>query len=130
MLSIPEDDLRRTLPLNDIFKPLTPEQADMWLRRGVCPHAVAFLCSDDAVVDPRLYVIKNWNWIRVRESDFYAWNWDHQTLDTLSKADEFWQQQKKATGKSWVTLWNVADSSYMTGALEVLLPRFAEKKKC
>ncbi len=127
MLNIDGDDIQREIPLNTIFKPLTKDETLRHLERGVCADAVGFLCADDEIVDPRVYMIRK-GWVRQASADFYAWRWGEAALDNLSRADEFWKSQKNVTPKSWAVLWNVADSNYMAGTLESLLPRFAEKK--
>lgn len=130
MLGVGSDDINREVPLNTIFKPLTNEQAEMYLDRNVNLDAVRFLCSDDEFVDPRVFAIRNYRWIRTNGCDFYAWSWTDHAREILSKCDDFWNQQKKATPRSWAKLWNVADEGYIAGSLEVLLPRFAEKNPC
>ena len=127
MLGIPEDEIRRTIHLDGMFSPLAPEQARYWLERGAHPEAVAFLCLPSGEsIDPRLWAIREWSWIRQRGNAFYAWIWTLEAKSILSNSDDFWKRQTKVTGQTWATLYNVVDSASEEGTLRSLgIERFS-----
>ncbi len=102
MLKIPYSDMYQKLPLNKIFQPLGTFEATQYLSQGANWAAVLFLSSNNFDrVDPRLFAIERWGWIRSRENKFYAWEWDEKTISALVNALSFWDKTTVGGG-SWL----------------------------
>lgn len=130
MLKLSPEEMH-AIPLTQIFKPwqfLNKDQSwtvllKLALRDGVTAEALGFLkeMPDKKTIDPRVFVIQHWNWIRVRKSAFYAWQWDADALKRLLSASAYWKTQRQATDDDWLELYDVTttDSKLLTlGALK------------
>lgn len=107
MLGISDDEMRRLLPLDQIHKPLTPEQADRYRDSGIPEDNIRFLMTG-ASVDPRIFAIREWDWIRTRENKFYAWEWDEKTLLRVILNDDFWKRTQ-VKNDTWLDFIAISD---------------------
>lgn len=100
MLDIPESEMHQRIPITSLFERLRPDEALNALA-GADPKCVAFLeetCETSmelpsSSVDPRVYAIRQWDWIRTRKNLFYARQWCTTTQRRLLNSKEFWQLQ-------------------------------------
>lgn len=98
-----KDALRNMAPQHCIFKPM------YWLELAARAYprcdkeALKFLEGKpgDKNVDPRVYVIERYGWIRVRENRYYAWQWDALTTERLFFCEAYWKKQDVAVD-SWL----------------------------
>lgn len=110
MLGIPEDSMHQRIPIADLFKRLTPDEVLSALASGASPECVKYLeetfetsmILPASSVDPRVYVINNWGWIRTRKNAFYAKQWTDDTLARVLLNAEFWKKQPSANGTTWL----------------------------
>lgn len=104
MLHLPLEEARLEFGLKSIFNPFTEAQVRKHSRRGVALDVLHFLQTPErnGRVDPRVYVIKNWNWLRTRDCAFYAALWDLETCERFFRCAEFWKKHP-----------NVNDSTYL-----------------
>ncbi len=100
MLRISQTDMARDLPLDRLFKPLTLDEAKYHRDRGMEKHCIEFLSHGDHV-DPRVYAIREWGWIRTVENKFYAWEWDDATERRLMSNEAFWKKTR-ANDQTWL----------------------------
>ncbi len=130
MLNIPTDDVGRLLPLNTIFCPLSEAEAKWHRSRGVGPDCIEFLTNGSPTVDPRVYAIKYWGWIRTRENKFYAWEWDEKNISRLASATAFWEEfAKDITDDTWIHL-NEVKSNQNLGRSYANLKKYRSEPVC
>lgn len=81
-------DAHRYVPMPRWHHPLDERTADVFLKRGVLPAAVAFLAQGK---DARLWAMREWGWVRIRDGNFDLWKFDPKTLDVIRSAVDFWR---------------------------------------
>lgn len=132
MLGVPEDRTVERIPLKTIFQRLTPAEASCALLDGADPDCVDYLketfenslSSACPRVDPRVYAIQKWNWIRTRKKAFYARDWCTENQRRLLESKEFWKLQPNASGTSWLLLYDL-DGHEIGGTLDALKKNIA-----
>lgn len=98
------------ISIQDIFKPLAPHQRTLHLNRGISPVIVSMLSQPDHTgsIDPRVFMIRYWQWVRVRKNCFYAWQWHPGKVKHLLGSEAYWKTQTQVTDDDWVELYDVA----------------------
>ncbi len=91
MLGLAPDEPRFTV--RNMFKALSPEEQAEFRARGVPEDALSFLEKEPN--EPRIFMIRERGWIRVRASGFYIWTMDAATLQRILGAQDFWRAQTK-----------------------------------
>ena len=81
-------EAHKYVPMPRWHHPLTDHAADELLKRGAAPGAISFLAQDK---DPRLYAIREWGWVRVRDDHIDVWTFDQPTLDMIRNSIGFWE---------------------------------------
>jgi len=89
MLSLTEGAPGRGMA--DTFRTLRKFEVMQFRRRGVPAGVLRFLSQEDP--DPRVYAIREYGWIRVRDCRFYLWRLDEHTLQIIRAAKEYWKAQ-------------------------------------
>jgi hypothetical protein len=90
MLGLHPDD--PAYNVTTMFKPLSAVEMRRYRKRGVGPRILNFLSTPGN--DPRVYVIRHWQWIRTRQSSFYLWALDRSNLRAFRNAAAFWDAQR------------------------------------
>lgn len=116
MLNLNHIDMNLKIPLECIFKPLNRDEAELYRDRGVSKHCIEFLMKGE-FVDPRIYAIREWNWIRTTGNKFYAWEWDEKTKEKLFSTDAFWKLQSNCKDNYWIELYWVKTNKIIQGPL-------------
>ncbi len=125
MLGIPEDAMHERIPLTELFKrPGLAQVVDAIEESGADFEAINFLISNGDEVDPRIYAIREWNWIRTRKNAFYARDWATENQRRLLESKEFWAMQPNASGNSWLLLYDL-DGHEIGGTLDALKKNLA-----
>ena len=130
MLNIAEDQIHRRIPIQTIFSRLSPMETTCALADGADQDCVDYLkatfetslSSMVPAVDPRIYAIREWDWIRTRKNLFYARKWCTNTQQRLLESRAFWDLQPSATDDSWLVLYDL-DGNEMGGTLGALKQR-------
>lgn len=109
MLGLDIDEAHKKIPIDTIFSPLNKHDADFYRECGAKDDALEFLINttNRERVDPRVYAIREYGWIRAVANKFYAWEWDAVAIARLMAADAFWKYQDNATDDSWIELHGV-----------------------
>ena len=127
MLNIPEDQIAQKISMRDLFRRLTPDEALCALVSGADKDCVEYLeetfetsmILPSSTVDPRVYAIRQWNWIRTRKNAFYARDWCTENQKRVLLSKEFWLKQPAATDDSWLVLYDL-DGHEITGTRAAL----------
>lgn len=122
MLGIPEDIMHECVPINSLFRTLDDEETRDAQDRGSSLSAIEFLLQDNP--DPRVYAIRQWNWIRTRKNAFYARDWATENQRRLLESKEFWAMQPNSSGNSWLILYDL-DGHEIGGTLDALKKNLA-----
>lgn len=100
------DGTGRELKLDkNLFKPVAERVLAAAAKRGAAPDALLWLRQG---LDPRLYSMKHWGWIRTRDADLYVWKWRPKTFLLLCNAKEFWAKQTYSPGLHAATIHEVS----------------------
>lgn len=105
MLDIPKEEMYQRLSLKKIFKPFTPQERIEAQSTNKCsPSVFEFLSADCGFVDPRVYAIEHYDWIRTVQNKFYAWEWNGDSINQLMSSEEFWRKQTGVNKHTWIEL--------------------------
>lgn len=112
------------IDLKRIFKPLTEQQRVACRARGISQEIVDFLSTPgthgNVEVDPRVYVIHEWGWIRTKGNAFYAWRWDRATKLMLLNARDYWDEQKGHDPNPYLDLHEISTGEESSCTLDAL----------
>ncbi len=134
MLGLDDEQTHAQIKLPDIFKPLTKRQRVKYENFGASIHALEFLSQ--AHPDPRIYVIAECGWIRVRENAFYTWDWRENSglaYGHLCRAHDYWKNQRPEVG-IWMEFHSISpyavEPEFPLVMNSTMLARIAESLKC
>jgi len=102
LLQLPEGSEEASLLR--VFKPITAEEANEYIRRGVDKDTVNYLFVH---ADPRVLAIEKFNWIRVAKHNFDVWTLDYATLNRIRYAG-YWHHQVKASPGDVASLYELS----------------------
>lgn len=122
MLNIPPERIKSEIPIHTIFKQMTESDAKYYEELGVSRFPLDFLKSGNerGFVDPRVYAIKNYDWIRTVDDQFYAWDWNEDTIKRLMSCDEFWKKHQKVNKYTSITLISIGSGLEFRYSYEAL----------
>ena len=89
MLGVTEGDAG--CDMADMFRTLRKVEVLQFRRRGVAAGILEFLSQKNP--DPRVYALREYGWVRVRDCRFYLWRLDDHSLQIIRAAKEYWKAQ-------------------------------------
>jgi len=95
MLGLKGRDRAKYAKLGNHFNALSPEEVEIHRERGVPEEHLAFLTAS-RTIDPRLWGLREWGWVRVHDSVFNVWEFTQRELDMIQgpNMDKYWYQQR------------------------------------
>lgn len=88
-----------------LFSALTSRQIAVHRRRGIPAKVLHFLSVKN---DPRIFAIREYGWIRVRQSGIYVWRLNAAVLRRVRQCTQFWEGQRQLRKSDVVTVWEIA----------------------
>jgi hypothetical protein len=108
MLKLRPDE---SLSPKEMLTPLTAAQRGKYAARGVPKDVLEFLSrpNGDGMVEPRIYAIREYGWVRTRKEGLWVWRQDERTLWLIRDAKEFWARQSHLKGRDGVDVVQLSD---------------------
>ncbi len=116
MLDMPKDS---RVPNHWTIRGIPQEQLVSALERGVDPKIVEFLA--DKKNDSRLFVMREFGWIRVARNAWNLWHFDKETADVARDNVGYWKAQYKMTPHEMLDVYEFKTNCEYTISAQKLL---------